>query len=104
MVRRTRSSVQKNEGPAASDGNKATSDYRFDIEIFDANQNSIAKVSAADAPGDQAVNLQGPLPSPLVVEAQNVDSDPVLFSYKGDNWDSTDTSHREISSTLRLNG
>lgn len=77
---------QKNEGPNASNGNGGTSDYRLDVEIFDSNQFSIDKVTTQDAPAGQAVNVQGKLPGPLSVTAQNVDSDAVLFSYQGQNW------------------
>ena len=77
---------QKNEGPAATNGAGGTSNYRLDVEIFDANQNSIDKVTLQDAPSGKGVTVQGKLPTTLSVTAQNTDSDALLFSYNGQNW------------------
>lgn len=42
---------QKNEGPAAANGVGGTSNYRFDITLFDDNQVRIGQILLADAPG-----------------------------------------------------
>ena len=75
---------QKNEGPDASTG--GTSEYRFDIKIFDANHNQIGGVDKADAPGGQAVGVDSKLPYVIEVMAGNVDDDLVTFAYAYQNW------------------
>ncbi|KAL8626650.1 hypothetical protein Q9189_007654 [Teloschistes chrysophthalmus] len=79
---------QKNEGPAATNGKHGISDYRFSIQIKDANQELIGQVDYFDAPTGQGVNVNSKLPAVLVAIAGGVDSDPVTFAYGGQNWDS----------------
>lgn len=79
---------QKNEGPNAANGAGGTSNYRFDITIFDDNQIQIGQVLLADAPGGVGVDVDSKLPLVLVVTSEQVDSDPVQFAYGGQSWDS----------------
>ncbi|KAK3170760.1 hypothetical protein OEA41_002842 [Lepraria neglecta] len=75
---------QKNEGPDATTG--GTSDYRFNITLFDANQNQIGDLDLGDAPGGTAVGVDSLLPNVMEVTAGNVDSDPVTFAYGDQSW------------------
>lgn len=79
---------QKNEGPAAANGAGGTSNYRFDITLFDNNRVQIGRVLLADAPGGAGVGVTSALPWVLIVTAENVDDDPVQFAYAGSAWDS----------------
>lgn len=80
---------QKNEGNPASNGNDATSDYRFTILVKDANQELVGEVDYYDAPSGQAVNVDGELPLVFIATAGTVDDDPVKFAYGSQNWDSS---------------
>lgn len=79
---------QKNEGNPASNGNQATSDYRFSILLKDANQELIGEVDYYDAPGGQGVDVDSELPLVLIAKAGNVDDDPVSFAYGDQSWNS----------------
>lgn len=79
---------QKNEGPAAANGGVGTSNYRFDITIFDEIQVQVGQVLLANAPGGVGVGVTSALPWVLIVTALNVDEDPVRFAYAGSAWDS----------------
>jgi hypothetical protein len=71
--------------------NPATDKYKFDIKIFDANNNVIGSVDGADATNPVIVDSK--LPNTLVVTAGNVDADAVLMDYAGQHWGSNDQAH-----------
>ncbi|KAI4129290.1 MAG: hypothetical protein LQ338_002299 [Usnochroma carphineum] len=79
---------QKNEGNPATNGNQATSDYRFTVFLKDANGEAVGEVAYYDAPGGQGVDVDGELPLVFIVTAGNVDDDPVSFAYGDQKWDS----------------
>lgn len=76
---------QKNEGNSASNGNKATSDYRFTILLRDDQHELVGELDYA------GVEVDGALPEVLIVTAGSVDSDPVSFAYGGQTWTSSDS-------------
>lgn len=67
--------------------------YTLDIKIFDASGNPIGEVDGADAPSGVGVGVDSALPYVLIVTAQNVDDDAVLFAYAAQNWGSNDQDH-----------
>lgn len=79
---------QKNEGNPASNGNLATSNYRFTILLKDANQELVGEVDYYDAPGGQGVGVTSGLPLVFIATAGNVDDDPISFAYGDQSWDS----------------
>lgn len=79
---------QKNEGPAAANGAGGTSNYRFDITLYDDNQVQIGQVLLSDAPTGAGVGVTGALSWAMIVKAQNLDDDPLQFAYAGSAWDS----------------
>ena len=48
----------------------------------------------ADAPSGQGVGVTSALPLVLIVTAQNVDDDAVLFAYGDQSWGSNDQPHQ----------
>lgn len=66
----------------------STDNYSLDVKIYDAGGNAIGQVDGADAPAGVGVGVTSALPYVLIVTAQNVDDDAVLFAYGGQNWDS----------------
>ncbi|KAL8662031.1 MAG: hypothetical protein Q9202_005085 [Teloschistes flavicans] len=81
---------QKNEGQAASNGNGATSDYRFTIQLKDDQHEDVGGVDYYDAPGGQGVDVTSALPLVFIATAGNVDHDPVSFAYGSQSWKSSD--------------
>lgn len=79
---------QKNE-PNSNPG----PNYLFDIAIFDAAGRQIGGVERAQAPAFQGVAVASELPWKVIVTAENVDSDPVLFDYAGQHWAYADVAH-----------
>lgn len=71
----------------------AVDNYSLDVEIFDSKGNSIGKVEYADAPAGVGVGVTSALPYVLIVTAQNIDDDAVLFAYADQNWGSNDQDH-----------
>lgn len=67
--------------------------YLFDISIFDASGAPIGGVQRANAPAFQGVAVSSQLPYLVILTAQNVDQDPVLFDYAAQHWASTDANH-----------
>lgn len=67
--------------------------YLFDIAIFDAAGGKIGGVERAQAPAFQGVVVTSQLPYTLIVTAENVDRDPVLFDYAGQHWAYADAAH-----------
>ena len=63
------------------------------MTIFDNAQKQIGQVLNQDAPSEQGVDVDSALPYALIVTAQNVDADAVLFSYAGQAWGSNDQPH-----------
>lgn len=66
----------------------------MDVTLFDSNEDKIGEVLGADAPAGKAVEVTGKLPHVMLVTAQKVDEDPVLFSYAGENWAYADAAHQ----------
>ena len=56
--------------------------YQFDAKLYDQTGMLIGSLNRQPTPGD----VTSSLPYVLVMEAGNVDSDPVRFSYGGDTW------------------
>ena len=79
---------QKNEADSNPTGN-----YLLSVTIFDAAQKQIGQVEKVDAPSGQGVNVDSVLPYVLIVTAQNVDDDAVLFAYADQSWGSNDQPH-----------
>ncbi|KAL9583574.1 MAG: hypothetical protein Q9212_002623 [Teloschistes hypoglaucus] len=73
--------------------NDPSSHYHLDVTIYDAAQKEIGKVTNQDAPGGQGVDVTSALPNVLIVTAQNVDADAVLFKYGDQSWGSNDQEH-----------
>ena len=63
------------------------------MTIFDGAQTQLGQVLGQDAPSGQGVDVDSALPYVLVVTAQNVDADAVLFDYAGQAWGSNDQGH-----------
>ncbi len=82
---------QKNEGNSASNGNKATSDYRFTILLKDDQHELVGELDYADAPAKVGVEVDSALPEVLIVTAGSIDSDPISFAYGGQTWTSSDS-------------
>ncbi|KAI4139973.1 MAG: hypothetical protein L6R39_006023 [Caloplaca ligustica] len=79
--------------PAADPKTNEDGDYHLDVRIFDNNQDLIGEVKGARALAGQAVNEDSKLPWVLLVTAQSVDSDPVLFAYSDQHWAYADVAH-----------
>ena len=47
-------------------------------------------IGYVDAPSGQGVNAGSRLPHYVIVTAQDIDDDPLLFAYAGQNWTSDD--------------
>ena len=75
---------QKNEGPGPN-----TADYRFTIELKDANGAPIGGANTAPVANGQSLDIDSELPDVFVVTAGFVDNDPVTFAYAGQHWDSS---------------
>lgn len=65
--------------------NDPSSHYRLDVTIKDAKGMVIGTVGMVDAPSGQGVSVASRLLVNLIVIAQNIDSDALLFRY-GDQW------------------
>ena len=74
---------QKNEGPGSNIG-----DYRFTIELFDANKAPIGGVNLVPVANGQSVDVDSQLPAVFIATAGFVDQDPVTFAYNGFTFDS----------------
>ncbi|KAG8532479.1 uncharacterized protein KY384_002356 [Bacidia gigantensis] len=70
-----------------------SSHYHLDVTIYDGAQKQIGQVTNQDAPSGQGVNVDSALPFVLIVTAQNVDADAVLFKYADQSWGSNDQDH-----------
>ncbi|KAI0132943.1 hypothetical protein BJ170DRAFT_730966 [Xylariales sp. AK1849] len=79
---------QKNEGPGGN-----TADYRFDVTLYDANQEEIGSASLLDVPSGQTRGVDSALPFVFEITAGNVDNDAVLMAYAGQNFGSNDQEH-----------
>ena len=67
--------------------------YSFDISLFDGNGAPIGNREGAVAgslSAKESIGLQGDLPWVLILDAGDVDSDPVSFRYEGQAWTSND--------------
>ncbi|MCJ1469288.1 hypothetical protein MMC07_007921 [Pseudocyphellaria aurata] len=79
---------QKNEPKS-----NPTGDYKFDITIKDDSGATIGTNYGAVAQNGVGVDVTSKLPWVLVVTAQRVDDDAVLFSYSDQSWGSNDQEH-----------
>ncbi|MCJ1425220.1 hypothetical protein MMC29_003108 [Sticta canariensis] len=79
---------QKNEA-----NSNPTGDYKFDITIKDAAGATIGTNYGAVAPNGVGVGVTSKLPWVLIVTAQAVDDDAVLFRYADQAWGSNDQEH-----------
>ncbi|KAL6713990.1 hypothetical protein ACLMJK_008484 [Lecanora helva] len=70
-----------------------SSHYSLDVTIYDGAEQEIGSVTGQDAPGGQGVDVDSKLPYVLIVTAQQVDADPLLFKYGDQSWGSNDQSH-----------
>ena len=70
-----------------------TGDYKLDITIKDASGATIGTNYGAVAPNGVGVGVTSKLPWVLVVTAQAVDDDAVLFRYADQAWGSNDQEH-----------
>ena len=70
-----------------------SSHYHLDVTLYDGAQVEIGKVTNQDAPSGQGVGVTSALPWVLIVTAQNVDDDAVLFNYADQSWGSNDQEH-----------
>lgn len=70
-----------------------TGDYKLDITIKDAAGGIIGGTTGAVAKAGVGVPVDSRLPLVLIVTAQNVDNDPLLFKYAGQSWGSNDQAH-----------
>jgi hypothetical protein len=65
--------------------------YRFDVKLFDVNENLIGEV--LDQVADKIIEVPSKLPHVMLVEAGNVDNDAVLFKYAEQHFGSNDQAH-----------
>lgn len=79
---------QKNEPKS-----NPTGDYKFDITIKDAAGATIGTKLGATAKNGVGVDVDSMLPLVLIVTAQKVDDDAVLFKYGDQSWGSNDHQH-----------
>ena len=70
-----------------------SSHYHLDVTLYDGAQKEIGKVTNRDASAGQGVGVTSALPWVLIVTAQNVDKDAVLFKYSAQSWGSNDQEH-----------
>jgi len=66
-----------------------TSQYRLTIELFDANHAPLGGVNTANVPDGGSVDVGSALPNVYIAAVAYVDSDPVLFAYGGQKFDSS---------------
>lgn len=74
---------QKNEGPGDQ------SQYRLQINLYDAGHAEAGDIAPTDATPDAPVDVDGPLPYVFEATVGFVDSDPIQFHYGGQFWEST---------------
>ncbi|KAI4207531.1 MAG: hypothetical protein LQ346_000463 [Caloplaca aetnensis] len=74
------------KNPAGDPATDPEAQYHMDVKIFDHNEDPIGEVLGAEAKAGQAVGVTGKLPYVMLVTAQNVDEDPVLFAYADQSW------------------
>ena len=65
--------------------------YKFDITLYDANEQQIGKLS--DAKGGKTIDVTSTLPLVMLVDGGAVDEDPVWFHYGAQVWSSNDQEH-----------
>ncbi|KAL8872298.1 MAG: hypothetical protein Q9174_002046 [Haloplaca sp. 1 TL-2023] len=80
--------------PAADPKTNEDADYHLSVNIYDQNEDGIAWVAKERAPAGQAVEVVYGFPAKLLVTAQGVDDDPVLFADGDEKWDSGDAAHK----------
>lgn len=79
---------QKNQGEGID-----TSVYRFDVELFDGDQENVGGHELAGIPSGQTKQFGSRLPMTFGVKAPDVDGDAVYMSYNGQSWGSNDQEH-----------
>lgn len=60
-----------------------TDSYRLAIQVKDGVGNQVGSTGEEQAPSGRVIPVKSPLPSVLTVAAQNVDDDPLLFTFGG---------------------
>ena len=73
--------------------NDPASHYHLDISVKDASGAVIGTVGYQDAPSGQVVHCPSRLPNDVIVTAQNVDADALLFQYGDQTFGSNDQAH-----------
>lgn len=71
--------------------NPETDQYKFDVKIYDANEQLIGELMGAEA--GAPISMSSRLPNYLVLEGGRVDADAVLFKYGSQTWNSKDKDH-----------
>ncbi|KAH3919234.1 hypothetical protein HBH56_030490 [Parastagonospora nodorum] len=79
---------QKNQGEGID-----TSVYRFDVELFDGDQEVVGDYELAGIPSGQTKQFGSRLPMTFGIKAPDVDGDAVYMSYNGQSWGSNDQEH-----------
>lgn len=79
---------QKNEGPGFH-----TENYRFDVTLFDADQELVGEVELLSIPSGTQQEVGSTLPYTFGVKAPDTDGDAVYMSYNGASWGSNDQDH-----------
>ncbi|KAL8649509.1 MAG: hypothetical protein Q9226_005556 [Calogaya cf. arnoldii] len=79
---------QRNQGPGLN-----TENYRFDVILYDGDQELIAELELLSIPSGQSQQVGSPLPYTFGVTAPNLDDDAVYMSYNGQSWGSNDQDH-----------
>lgn len=79
---------QRNQGPGLN-----TENYRFDVILYDNDQELIAELELLSIPSGQSQQVGSPLPYTFGVTAPNLDADAVYMSYNGQSWGSNDQDH-----------
>ncbi|KAL8968151.1 MAG: hypothetical protein Q9197_005039 [Variospora fuerteventurae] len=81
------------EEPAADPASDPKANYHLDVTLYDSNEDKIGEVLGAEAPAGEAVSVFSKLPHVMLVTAQKVDADPVLFAYSDQSWAYADAEH-----------
>ncbi len=82
------------KNPAGDPATDPEAQYHLDVKLYDHNEDPIGEVLNAEAKAGQAVGVTGKLPYVMLVTAQNVDEDPVLFAYADQSWAYADAAHQ----------
>lgn len=81
------------EDPASDPASDPKANYHLDVTLYDSNEDKIGEVLGAEAPAGKPVEVNSKLPWVMLVTAQKVDADPVLFAYSDQSWAYADVAH-----------